>query len=208
MRENIYKEIKSNISVSDAALRYGLKVNSSGMTLCPFHSDHHPSMKVDRRFHCFGCQADGDVIDFAARLFSLDKYEAALKLIRDFNLPYDPQTPAGHKRKERDNKHRIKERVRLTEKQVCRIYRQYLDLVSKWELEYSPKSRDEDWDDRFTEAMRVKPYIESILDILETGTDTERLDLIQSHEEEIKEIERRLLGCSTRNNGRGCPVRR
>ncbi|MFQ9660859.1 MAG: hypothetical protein ACLR0M_03860 [[Clostridium] symbiosum] len=24
-------------------------------------------MKVDRRFHCFGCQADGDVIDFASR---------------------------------------------------------------------------------------------------------------------------------------------
>ena len=23
--------------------------------LCPFHDDKHPSMKVDRRFHCFGC---------------------------------------------------------------------------------------------------------------------------------------------------------
>ena len=29
------------------------------MACCPFHDDKHPSMKVDRRFHCFGCQADG-----------------------------------------------------------------------------------------------------------------------------------------------------
>lgn len=43
------------------------------MACCPFHDDKHPSMKVDRRFHCFGCQADGDVIDFAARLFGLNK---------------------------------------------------------------------------------------------------------------------------------------
>lgn len=43
------------------------------MACCPFHDDKHPSMKVDRRFHCFGCQADGDVIDFTARLFGLNK---------------------------------------------------------------------------------------------------------------------------------------
>ena len=28
-------------------------------------------MKVDQRFHCFGCGADGDVIDFTAKLFNL-----------------------------------------------------------------------------------------------------------------------------------------
>ena len=53
------------------------------MACCPFHDDKHPSMKVDRRFHCFGCQADGDVIDFTARLFGLNKKDAALKLAED-----------------------------------------------------------------------------------------------------------------------------
>ena len=32
-----------------------------------FHDDKNPSMKVDQRFHCFGCGADGDVIDFTAK---------------------------------------------------------------------------------------------------------------------------------------------
>ena len=43
-------------------------------------------MKVDERFHCFGCQADGDVISFASRLFDLSPREAALKLAADFGI--------------------------------------------------------------------------------------------------------------------------
>ena len=29
------------------------------MACCPFHHDKTPSMKLDRRYHCFGCGADG-----------------------------------------------------------------------------------------------------------------------------------------------------
>ncbi len=41
-------------------------------------------MKVDSRFHCFACQADGDVIDFVGRLFQLSPYKAVEKLKEDF----------------------------------------------------------------------------------------------------------------------------
>ena len=61
---SVFKAVKNSITTRAAAELYGLKVNHSGMTCCPFHNDRHPSMKVDKRFHCFGCQADGDVIDF------------------------------------------------------------------------------------------------------------------------------------------------
>ena len=53
---------------------------------CPFHGDKHPSMKVDSRFHCFACQADGDVIDFVGRLFQLSSYKAVEKLKEDFGM--------------------------------------------------------------------------------------------------------------------------
>ena len=43
-------------------------------------------MKVDSRFHCFGCGADGDVIDFTAKLFQLSLRQAAEKLVADFGL--------------------------------------------------------------------------------------------------------------------------
>jgi hypothetical protein len=43
--------------------------------LCPFHSEKTASFKVYRerqRFHCFGCDADGDVVDFISRIRGLD----------------------------------------------------------------------------------------------------------------------------------------
>ena len=43
----------------------------------------YTSMKLDKRFHCFGCGADGDVIDFVAALYGLGKKEAAEMCIRD-----------------------------------------------------------------------------------------------------------------------------
>ena len=43
-------------------------------------------MKVDERFHCFGCQADGDVISFTSRLFDLSPKDAALELASDFGI--------------------------------------------------------------------------------------------------------------------------
>ena len=80
----IYEKAKSLVTAREAAEHYGLKVNSHGMALCPFHDDHNPSMKVDERFHCFGCEEDGDVIDFTAKFFNLTLPEAAEKLAADF----------------------------------------------------------------------------------------------------------------------------
>ena len=72
----IYENIKAAISVKQAAEHYGLKVNRSGMTCCPFHNDRHPSLKLNEDyFFCFGCGAKGDVIDLVAKLFNLSNHE-------------------------------------------------------------------------------------------------------------------------------------
>ena len=64
---NIFEAVKQSVTTRQAAESYGIRVNKNGMAVCPFHRDKNPSMKVDRRFHCFGCQAGGDVIDFTAQ---------------------------------------------------------------------------------------------------------------------------------------------
>lgn len=68
---------------------YGIEVRRNGMARCPFHDDRHPSMKLDKRRHCFGCQADGDVIDFTAELFGLGLKDAAEQLASDFGISND-----------------------------------------------------------------------------------------------------------------------
>ena len=80
MAENVFEAVKQSVSTREAAEFYGIKVRRNGMACCPFHDDKNPSMKVDQRFHCFGCGEDGDVIDFTAKLFNLSPKEAAEKL--------------------------------------------------------------------------------------------------------------------------------
>ena len=65
----LFDEVKQNVTVRQAAERYGLKPNRSGLIRCIFHNDKSPSMKVDRRYYCFGCGCTGDAIDFTAQLF-------------------------------------------------------------------------------------------------------------------------------------------
>ena len=84
---SIFEEVKAMVSARNVAESYGLKVNHSGTACCPFHDDKNPSMKIDaNHFHCFGCGAHGDVIGYVAKLYGLNQYDAACKIISDFSL--------------------------------------------------------------------------------------------------------------------------
>ena len=77
---NVFEAVKDNVTTRQAAEMYGIRVRRNGMAVCPFHQDKNPSMKLDMRFHCFGCGADGDAVDFVSRLYGLPSKEAAMKL--------------------------------------------------------------------------------------------------------------------------------
>ena len=85
-RTNLFQTVKAAVTTRQLAELYGLRPDRRGMVCCPFHGDKHPSMKVDTRFHCFACGADGDVIDFAARLHGLSKWDAARRIAGELNL--------------------------------------------------------------------------------------------------------------------------
>lgn len=99
-KSNIFEAVKESVTTRQAAEYYGVQVGRNGMACCPFHDDKHPSMKIDHRFHCFGCQADGDVIDFTARLFSLSSKEAALISLSTMT-PKAMTRPAGGRSSEK-----------------------------------------------------------------------------------------------------------
>lgn len=63
-------EIKSRLSILTVLENYGLKPNRHNQIKCPFHKDDKPSMKIyteTNTFNCFGCGANGDVIEFIQR---------------------------------------------------------------------------------------------------------------------------------------------
>ena len=65
---NIFSEVKEQLTTRQVAESYGLRIRKNGVACCPFHDDRHPSMKVDKNYHCFACGVGGDVIDYTARM--------------------------------------------------------------------------------------------------------------------------------------------
>ena len=159
------------------------------MACCPFHDDKNPSMKVDQRFHCFGCGADGDVIDFTAKLFDLSPKEAAEKLAQDFGLIYDSQAPSRRKYvRQKTEAQQFRE-----DRQRCyRVLSDYYYLLKKWEADNSPSTPEEEPHPRFVEAIQKKTYVEYLLDLFLYESEEEQKAWIAEHTAEITHLERRL----------------
>ena len=86
---SLFDVVRENVTAKQVFEHYGIKVNRYGMCCCPFHSDKHPSMKVDTRYYCFGCGEKGDAVDFVSKYYGLGPKDAAIKICDDFHLPYD-----------------------------------------------------------------------------------------------------------------------
>jgi len=89
---NLYETIKAAVTTRQAAESFGIGVSKHGMAKCPFHDDHHPSLKLDKRYYCFACGESGDVIDFTAKIFGISVHSAVIKLARDFGINPRPPT--------------------------------------------------------------------------------------------------------------------
>ena len=189
MAENVFEAVKQSVSTREAAELYGIKVKRNGMACCPFHDDKNPSMKVDQRFHCFGCGEDGDVIDFTAKLFDLSPKEAAEKLAQDFGLIYDSQAPPRRRYvRQKTEAQKFRE-----DRQRCyRVLSDYYYLLKKWEADRSPRTPEEEPHPRFVEAIQKKTYVEYLLDLFLYESEEEQRVWVAEHTAEITHLERRL----------------
>ena len=189
MAENVFEAVKQSVSTREVAAFYGIEVKRNGMACCPFHDDKNPSMKVDQRFHCFGCGADGDVIDFTAKLFDLSPKEAAEKLAQDFGLIYDSQAPPRRRYvRQKTEAQKFRE-----DRQRCyRVLSDYYYLLKKWEADRSPRTLEEEPHPRFVEAIQKKTYVEYLLDLFLYESEEEQKAWIAEHTAEITHLERRL----------------
>ena len=111
---SIFSEVKEYLTARQVAEYYGLQAKRNGLACCPFHDDKHPSMKIEKNYHCFACGVGGDVVDYVSRMFGLSQYDAALKLIEDFILPVEVRGSTELNIQEKERIHREKaERERI-----------------------------------------------------------------------------------------------
>ena len=188
---NVFDAVKQSVTTRQAAERYGLKIRRNNMASCPFHKDKTPSMKVDNRFHCFGCGADGDVIDFVSRLYGISSLEAAQKTASDFGISYDTK-PVKSKPKKVIRRKTDAQIYAEAEQHCFRVLSDYYHLLKKWENDYAPSMEDEMWHPLFVEVLQKKSHLEYLLDILVFGEIEEKALLVMEYGKEVVLLEQRI----------------
>ncbi len=98
-------KLRSSILVSEVVgKKVALKARGKEFQgLCPFHNEKSPSFTVNDQkgfYHCFGCQAHGDVISFVMNSDGFSYPDAVKKLADDFGL----EIPRVEINQEKENK--------------------------------------------------------------------------------------------------------
>lgn len=127
----------------------------------------------DTYFYCYSCGAHGDVVDFTAKLFGIQLWEAARKLLADFGIPMD-MTPTL-RQYPLTKAQSFQERERLCSSVLSRYHQHLLHQENL----FCPKAPGQPWDDRFCAALREKDMVQYQLDVLLLGTHAEREQLIR-----------------------------
>jgi DNA primase len=156
-------QIKSALTAREVLEAYGYRVNRANFAKCPFHDDKTASLKVydgTRGWHCFGCHAGRDVIDFAMLLFDLPFKDACDRLNTDFSLHLtaDKETPVERSERVRAAERAAKELEAYHieyDRKVIEHRRLWLAKMNKY-----PKSPDEPFNPEYIEAMHKLPALE------------------------------------------------
>ena len=214
-RTNLFQVVKAAVTTRQLAELYGLRPDRRGMVCCPFHGDKHPSMKVDTRFHCFACGADGDVIDFAARLHGLSKWDAARRIAAEVggepSQALTRQLPRRGSPWQRGKAPATNTRTNLTAlskappsgelSSGCETERvspelsplqRYLAQIRQNKAQYAPKNPEEPLHPKFCEAVHTEAQAEQLLAELSRMTPKEQRLWKMAHPEEVKRFERNL----------------
>ena len=169
-----YPALKQRLTCREVAPRYGLKVNASGMALCPFHDEHSPSLKLSRCFHCFGC---------GAQLFGIPPGEAAQKLSADFGISVDdyPRGPPA-----------ARTEMETWVSYAKEILHSYYDLLIDWKRRYCPKASDAEWHPLFIEALQRQADVRQLIFELEFGTTEEVKTVYEHYRKMVIKIDERI----------------
>lgn len=186
---NIFETVKQSVTTRQAAERYGIRVKRNGMCRCPFHDDSTPSMKLDRRYYCFGCGATGDVIDFVSQLRGIGSKEAAILLAQDFAIPYEDSAGKTNRPRQQNTD---EQNYQYMERYCSRVLLDYYQLLCRWKEDYAPQTPENGYHPRFVEALQKLSLVEYLLDELLCGDIQARASVVIEYGEEVRKIEQRM----------------
>ena len=130
------EEIKQRLTMREVAEHYGFQVNHANCIRCPFHAgDRQASLHIypgTGGFHCFGCGANGSVIDFAMRLFNCTFQEAIERLDVDFHLGMGIARPITYR--ERKARQGAIMAIREHDRQLAEVNKKCEELEIRYQM--------------------------------------------------------------------------
>ena len=133
--DDIISEVFAENDIVDYVSKY-VKLKRVGRDysgLCPFHREKSPSFHVSgekQLFHCFGCGASGNLVQFVMRIESLDFVEA-LKLLAERAGIDLPETGAN------DYSHELKKKIYEMNKLSARFFYDCLTKTAEGKIGYT-----------------------------------------------------------------------
>ena len=159
-----------------------MEIDRGSKIICPFHGDNNPSMKVDQRFHCFGCGEDGDVIDFVSKYFEISNVDAAKKIAAEFGISIDDDSAysaAEYCKRPKVNYRQLKSETMLF---LIRLEKE----LKAWIRDYAPKNENENPHFLFVDAIQNIDYVSYLIDtLIECNTDEEIKEFIKNNKGEF-----------------------
>lgn len=163
--------IKSFVPVRDAVERYTGQQIVLNRICCPIHHGKDRNMRIyNRSYHCFVCNATGDVIQFVQSVLGVSFMDAMKRLNEDFNL----DLPIGAERSELNRKELEKLNRDIARRQFAeRMARIDADIYGRYVADIAglfhtvsviieterPKTADEEWNPVWCMAMRVRELL-------------------------------------------------
>jgi DNA primase len=99
-----FAAVRDRYRLSEVARRTGFDLGRDGgdvMVCCPIHDDRNPSMILHLdtdRYHCFGCDAGGDVIQWVRDIYRVGAVQAVKMLDAPGLLPLPAPAPGNTRR--------------------------------------------------------------------------------------------------------------
>ena len=157
-QNNIDKDkIRDSVRLEDIAAQYIPSLKKRGKSyigLCPFHKEKTPSFSIlpDKQiFHCFGCNAGGDVFTFISKIENIGFIESLKRLADIAGIDFDIE----------DDEAPARNAIRRINKYAMNFYQAYLlsddglpgkeyllgrgvteDFIDLFKLGFSPNSWD------------------------------------------------------------------
>lgn len=153
MRKDLAKEITGQLRLRDVMEFYGIKFNSRGFALCPFHSEKTASLSIkNEHYKCFGCGAYGGMIDFVMESYGLTFPQAMVRLDSDFHLGLIGKEPDYRTRQQMAENRSIEKRYQDYREE---LHQNYLTLCTVHATLYRRCCNGEEWLKNIIEKLDI-----------------------------------------------------